>query len=160
MIISYDKMILYRYYLYWKKTVKSLILASGFGVRLHPLTVHKPKGLLEYKGKPLVTHIIDKIPSSIEIYINTNKKYESHFRKLQRAVRHIKGYYADYTYIITLVRPHNTKTGGSILKTYHTGSKNIHSLMEQCRATQRYDSSDRGEEERLAPKPSLVQIDR
>ena len=32
--------------------------------------------------------------------------------------------------------------------------------MEQFRATQRYDSSDRGEEERLAPKPSLVQIDR
>ena len=64
--------------------MKSLILASGFGVRLHPLTVNKPKGLFEYKGKPLIIHIVDKIPFDVEIYINTNKKYESHFRKLQQ----------------------------------------------------------------------------
>ncbi len=67
--------------------MKSLILASGFGIRLHPLTVNKPKGLLEYKGKPLITHIVNKIPSSIEIYINTNKKFESHFRKWQRKLK-------------------------------------------------------------------------
>ena len=67
--------------------MKSLILASGFGVRLHPLTVNKPKGLFEYKGKPLVTHIVDKIPFDVEIYINTNKKYESHFRKLQQDLK-------------------------------------------------------------------------
>lgn len=67
--------------------MKSLILASGFGIRLHPLTINKPKGLFEYKGKSLVTHIVDKIPSSIEIYINTNKKYESHFRKLQQKLK-------------------------------------------------------------------------
>jgi len=67
--------------------MQSLILASGFGTRLHPLTVNKPKGLLEYKGKPLIAHIVDKIPFNIEIYINTNRKYESHFRKLQRKLK-------------------------------------------------------------------------
>lgn len=67
--------------------MKSLILSSGFGVRLHPFTVNKPKGLFEYKGKPLIIHIVDKIPIDIEICINTNKRYESHFRKLQQDLK-------------------------------------------------------------------------
>ena len=43
--------------------MKSIILASGFGTRLYPLTIDKPKCLLEYKGKPIINHIVDKIVS-------------------------------------------------------------------------------------------------
>jgi len=64
----------------------SLILASGFGVRLYPLTINQAKGLLEYKGKPLLTHLVDKIPKNIDIFINTNKKFESNFRRWQRTM--------------------------------------------------------------------------
>lgn len=59
--------------------MKSLILASGFGTRLYPLTFNKAKGLLEYKGKPLISHIVDKIPQNIDILVNTNKKFEADF---------------------------------------------------------------------------------
>jgi glucose-1-phosphate thymidylyltransferase len=66
--------------------MKSLILASGFGTRLYPLTNTRAKGLLEYKGKPLINHIVDKIPHDIDILINTNKKFEADFRRWQDSV--------------------------------------------------------------------------
>jgi glucose-1-phosphate thymidylyltransferase len=66
--------------------MKSLILASGFGTRLYPLTTTTAKGLLEYKGKPLISHIVDKIPQDIDILVNTNKKFEADFHHWQHAI--------------------------------------------------------------------------
>ena len=66
--------------------MKSIILASGFGTRLYPLTISRAKGLLEYKGKALISHIVDKIPQDIEIFVNTNKKFEADFRSWQATV--------------------------------------------------------------------------
>ncbi|MFC2036131.1 nucleotidyltransferase family protein [Chloroflexota bacterium] len=66
--------------------MKSIILASGFGTRLYPLTINTPKCLLEYKGKPILNHIIDKIPEHVDILVTTNRKFETHFRKWQRTL--------------------------------------------------------------------------
>lgn len=66
--------------------MKSLILASGFGTRLYPLTTNTPKGLLPFKGKPIINHVIDKIPDDIEIYININKKFEPDFVDWQKTL--------------------------------------------------------------------------
>jgi len=66
--------------------MKSLILASGFGTRLYPLTTTKAKGLLDYKGKALLSHIVDKIPHDIDILVNTNKKFEADFRCWQDTI--------------------------------------------------------------------------
>jgi glucose-1-phosphate thymidylyltransferase len=63
--------------------MKCLILASGFGTRLYPLTQRKAKALLEYKGKPLISHIIDKIPQDIDILVNINQKFEADFLRWQ-----------------------------------------------------------------------------
>jgi len=63
--------------------MKCLILASGFGTRLYPLTQNKAKALLEYKGKPVINHIIDKIPQDIDILVNVNQKFEADFRQWQ-----------------------------------------------------------------------------
>jgi len=63
--------------------MKALILASGFGTRLYPLTLTKAKALLQYKGKALVSHIVDKIPPDIDILVNINEKFESDFRRWQ-----------------------------------------------------------------------------
>ncbi|MAG15371.1 MAG: hypothetical protein CL874_05800 [Dehalococcoidales bacterium] len=63
--------------------MKCLILAGGFGTRLYPLTIHQAKALLEYKGKPLLTHIVDKVPQEIDILISTNRKFETGFRRWQ-----------------------------------------------------------------------------
>ena len=59
--------------------MKCLILASGFGTRLYPLTLNKAKALLDYRGAPLISHVVDKVPSNIEIIIATNKKFENDF---------------------------------------------------------------------------------
>ena len=65
--------------------MKSLILSSGFGTRLYPLTTTIAKGLLEYKGRPLINYIVDKIPQDVDILVNINKKFEDDFHKWQKA---------------------------------------------------------------------------
>ncbi len=67
--------------------MKSLILSSGFGTRLYPLTANRSKGLLQYKGRALISHIVDKIPHDMEILVNTNKKCEADFRQWQKSMR-------------------------------------------------------------------------
>jgi glucose-1-phosphate thymidylyltransferase len=65
--------------------MKCLILAGGFGTRLYPL-INKSKALLEYKSKPLLSHLVDKIPPNIEIMVSTNLKFEADFRQWQQGV--------------------------------------------------------------------------
>jgi len=64
--------------------VKCLILASGFGTRLYPLTRDTAKALIQYKGKPLLTHIVERIPRNIDILLVTNRKFESDFLRWQQ----------------------------------------------------------------------------
>jgi glucose-1-phosphate thymidylyltransferase len=59
--------------------MKCMILASGFGTRMYPLTLNVAKALLPYKGKPMINHIVDKVPPDIEILVNVNKKFEADF---------------------------------------------------------------------------------
>ena len=66
--------------------MKCLVLASGFGTRLYPLTQTKAKALLEYKGRPIINHVIDKIPKSIDILVNVNRKFEADFRRWQSSM--------------------------------------------------------------------------
>ncbi|HEY32755.1 MAG TPA: nucleotidyltransferase family protein [Dehalococcoidia bacterium] len=66
--------------------MKSLVLSSGFGTRLYPLTLTVAKGLLEYQGRPLIDYVIDKIPQDIDILVNINKKFEEDFRRWQENV--------------------------------------------------------------------------
>lgn len=74
-----------------KNAMKCLILAGGFGTRLYPLTTNKAKALFEYKGKPLLSHLADKIPQDIEILVAINKKFEADFRQWQQGIgRHVE----------------------------------------------------------------------
>ncbi len=66
--------------------MKCLILAGGFGTRLYPLTINRAKALLGYKGKPIISHIVDKIPKNIDIMVNTNKRFEADFHQWQRTI--------------------------------------------------------------------------
>jgi glucose-1-phosphate thymidylyltransferase len=62
--------------------MKALILAAGYATRLYPLTENKPKALLEVHGKPIITHLIEKlqgIPQIDQIYVVTNKKFYDTF---------------------------------------------------------------------------------
>ena len=66
--------------------MKCLVLAGGFGTRLYPLTINKAKPLLEYKGKPILTHIVDKIPQGVDILVSCNRKFEAEFYRWQKAL--------------------------------------------------------------------------
>ncbi len=59
--------------------MQCLILAGGFATRLYPLTINKAKALLEYKGQPVINHIVNKVPQNMEVFISTNKKFEADF---------------------------------------------------------------------------------
>jgi len=62
--------------------MKAIILAAGFGTRLHPLTENKAKPLLEIKGRPLLDYIVKKIPSDVEeIILVSNGKFYDDFVK-------------------------------------------------------------------------------
>lgn len=61
--------------------MKCVLLASGFGTRLYPVTKKTPKGLLPYQGKPVITHIVERIPPDIKVHVTTNLKFEDQFRK-------------------------------------------------------------------------------
>jgi len=60
--------------------MECVILCAGYATRLYPLTLDKPKALLPINGTPLLSHIIKKIPESIEnITIVSNEKFFPHF---------------------------------------------------------------------------------
>jgi glucose-1-phosphate thymidylyltransferase len=61
----------------------AIILAAGYGTRLYPLTLNKPKALLEVGGKTILDRLVEKIElvkSCKKIIIVTNEKFYKNFR--------------------------------------------------------------------------------
>lgn len=61
--------------------MKCIILAGGFATRLWPLTENKAKPLLHLKDRPLISHMVEKLPNETEIIISTNAVFEEDFKK-------------------------------------------------------------------------------
>lgn len=47
--------------------MKALLLAAGFATRMHPLTLTRAKPLLEIGGRPMLTHLVDRLSSIRDI---------------------------------------------------------------------------------------------
>ena len=57
-----------------QKPIRALLLSAGFGTRLRPLTLTKPKCLVEVNGKPILEHWLNKLEeiNTERILINTH----------------------------------------------------------------------------------------
>ena len=66
------------------KTMKAIILAGGYATRLWPLTKKHAKPLLLINGKPMVTHIVEKLPKDMEIFLVTNMKFKRDFEDWEK----------------------------------------------------------------------------
>ena len=57
--------------------MKAVILAAGEGTRMRPLTLEKPKPLLEVLGKPLIHYTFEALPDAVdEVIVVVNYKAE------------------------------------------------------------------------------------
>jgi len=64
--------------------MKLIILAAGYATRLYPLTLNKPKPLLEVAGKPMIEHVLGSLGGVRRIdkvYVVTNSKFAGHFTR-------------------------------------------------------------------------------
>ena len=63
--------------------MKAVILAAGYATRLYPLTLDRPKALLDVGGRPMVEHLLEQL-QGVEgldgIYLVTNSKFAGAFR--------------------------------------------------------------------------------
>ena len=67
--------------------MKGIILAAGYATRLYPLTLKRPKPLLEIGGKPIINYIaaeLSSIPEVDEIFVVTNGKFAGDFFRWKR----------------------------------------------------------------------------
>jgi len=61
--------------------MKAVILAAGYATRLHPLTINTSKCLLEIGGKPVISHLVEKLNELAleEIIVVTNDRFYRDF---------------------------------------------------------------------------------
>jgi len=61
-----------------REKMKGLILAAGYGTRLYPLTLDRPKPLVKVGGRAILERLLkklEKIEACDEVYIVTNDKF-------------------------------------------------------------------------------------
>jgi glucose-1-phosphate thymidylyltransferase len=63
--------------------MKAVILAAGYATRLYPLTLDRPKALLDVGGRPMVEHLLERLQGVAGVdgvYLVTNSKFAGAFR--------------------------------------------------------------------------------
>jgi len=63
--------------------VKAIVLAGGYATRLYPLTLDRPKHLLEVGGRSILELLLERLPLAEldAVYVVTNAKFADRFRE-------------------------------------------------------------------------------
>lgn len=83
-----------------------IVLAAGYATRLYPLTLDKPKALLEVAGKPMINHVLDQLATISEIknvWVVTNAKFHAPFETWARTYKTERP-----NWIIEVINDHST----------------------------------------------------
>ncbi len=57
--------------------VQLVVIAGGFGTRLRPLTLHRPKALVPLLNRPQILHVIDRLPPNCDrVIVAVNYMYD------------------------------------------------------------------------------------
>jgi glucose-1-phosphate thymidylyltransferase len=64
--------------------MKCIILAGGFATRLWPLTEKTAKPLILLAGKPIISWIVEALPSKLEITVSTNAVFAADFQEWKK----------------------------------------------------------------------------
>ncbi len=66
--------------------MKALVLAAGYATRLYPLTLDRPKALLEIGGRPMLDRLLERLQAMgvDETIVVTNAKFTPHFEEWAR----------------------------------------------------------------------------
>lgn len=80
------------------KSIKALLLAAGFGTRLHPITLTCPKCLVEVKSKPIIEHWLQALEAikCQKVIVNThylNEKVETYLANREKSSMEIQAFY-------------------------------------------------------------------
>ncbi|WP_116089825.1 nucleotidyltransferase family protein [Sphingomonas crusticola] len=89
----------------------AMVLAAGLGTRMRPLTVTRPKPLVEVAGKPLLDHVLDRLRAAGIQRAVVNVHY------LPDAVEaHLRDRCPDLDILISDERGHLLETGGGVTR--------------------------------------------
>jgi glucose-1-phosphate thymidylyltransferase len=71
--------------------VKALVLAAGYATRLYPLTLDRPKALLEVGRRPMLDHVLLRLREmgAEETIVVTNAKFAGQFEEWAREKRDV-----------------------------------------------------------------------
>jgi glucose-1-phosphate thymidylyltransferase len=72
--------------------VKAIVLAAGYATRLYPLTLERPKALLEVGGRPMLDRVLERVLTIGDIdetIIVTNAKFAPQFETWSAGKRHV-----------------------------------------------------------------------
>ncbi len=64
--------------------MRAILLAAGYGTRLHPLTRDRPKPLLPVGGRPIIDHLVDRLeaaPAIEGMSLVTNARFAGDFER-------------------------------------------------------------------------------
>jgi NDP-sugar pyrophosphorylase family protein len=92
--------------------MKAMILAAGFGTRLHPLTAERPKALMPIANKPVIDWVIDYLKKHGVDSIVVNAHHHS-----DQIVRYLKHYQESELKIEVRIEKDILGTGGGIKNT-------------------------------------------